>query len=89
MPALLSPNFVLEEVTQDDLAIASLAWGFTIGFGWLTTWTAIKQTAKIWRRYGIQSIHSTYVWLMWLEILVCLVYSIICWLYLKGIIPPR
>lgn len=88
MPALLSPNFVLEEVTENDLAIASLAWGFTLGFGWLTTWTAIKQTTKIWRRYGVRSIHNTYIWLIWLEIIVCLGFSIICWLHLKGNIPP-
>lgn len=89
MPFLLSPQFQLEEVTRDDFAIASLAWGFTLGFGWLTTWAAIKQTARIWKRYGMRSIHNTYIWLVWLEILVCLIFSVICWLYLRGDIGPR
>ena len=89
MSTLLSPNFLLEDVAQEDLIIASLAWGFTLGFGWLTTWTAIKQTTNIWRRYSTQSIHNTYIWLIWLEIIVCLSFGIICWLYLLGHIHPR
>ncbi|KAL6401339.1 hypothetical protein AUP68_15207 [Ilyonectria robusta] len=88
MITLLSPNFVLQEVTEDDLALASLAWGFTIGFGWLTTWTAMKQTKRIYERRGLLVFRSAYIWMIWLEILVCLIFSIICWLHLKGIIPP-
>ncbi|KAH7130894.1 hypothetical protein EDB81DRAFT_660506 [Dactylonectria macrodidyma] len=78
MITLLSPHFVLQEVTQDDLALASLAWGFTIGFGWLTTWTAIKQTKQIYERRGLLVFRSAYVWMIWLEILVCLIFSVIC-----------
>ncbi|KAI3391135.1 hypothetical protein diail_7920 [Diaporthe ilicicola] len=61
MKTLLPPQFVLEEVTSDDFVIASLAWGFTLGFGWLTVSTAITQSAKTWRRYGSRSIHNTYI----------------------------
>lgn len=89
MITLLPSHYVLQEVTQDDLALASLAWGFTIGFGWLTTWTAIKQTRQIYKRLGLRVICNAYVWMIWLEILVCLIFGIICWLHLKGIIPPR
>ncbi|KAH7112726.1 hypothetical protein EDB81DRAFT_922848 [Dactylonectria macrodidyma] len=78
MITLLSPNFVLQEVTEDDLALASLAWGFTIGFGWLTTWTALKQTKHIYERRGLLVFRNAYVWMIWLEILVCLIFSIIC-----------
>ncbi|KAH7007192.1 hypothetical protein EDB80DRAFT_842415 [Ilyonectria destructans] len=78
MITLLSPHFVLQQVTENDLAIASLAWGFTIGFGWLTTWTAIKQTKGIYKRRGLLVLRSAYVWMIWLEILVCLIFSIIC-----------
>ncbi|PQE22138.1 hypothetical protein CJF30_00010710 [Rutstroemia sp. NJR-2017a BBW] len=45
MITLLSDHYTAEPVTVADLQLASLAWGFTIGFGFLTTWTAIKQTA--------------------------------------------
>ncbi|KAH8654720.1 hypothetical protein BGZ61DRAFT_373339 [Ilyonectria robusta] len=78
MITLLSPHFVPQEVTEDDLALASLAWGFTIGFGWLTTWTAMKQTKRIYERRGLLVFRSAYIWMIWLEILVCLIFSIIC-----------
>lgn len=89
MYTLVSPHFVAQPVTEEDMIIASLAWGFTLGFGWLTTWTALKQTTQIWRRYGRRSLRNAYVWMIWLEILVCAIFSIICWLHLNGNIPPR
>jgi len=89
MITLLPADFVLQPVTVDDLQIASIAWGFTLGFGFLTVWTAIRQTADVHRRYGFSRLNSTYVWMIWLEILVCLIFCVICWLYLNGIIPPR
>lgn len=88
MKTLLSPHYVAQPVTQTDLIIASLAWGFTIGFGWLTTWTAVKQTTRIWRRRGRRVFSNAYVVMIWLEILVCLIFAIICFLHLLGIIPP-
>ncbi|EGU83287.1 hypothetical protein FOXB_06201 [Fusarium oxysporum f. sp. conglutinans Fo5176] len=78
MITLLSPHYVLQEVTEDDIVIASLAWGFTIGFGWLTTWTAMKQTKHIYERHRLSIFRNAYVWMIWLEILVCLIFSIIC-----------
>ncbi|KAJ0159940.1 hypothetical protein CTA2_8856 [Colletotrichum tanaceti] len=88
MVNLLSPNFKLEEVTPDDIVIASLAWGFTLGFSWLTVWTAVKQTTAMYRRQGDRIYRNAYIWMIWLEILVCAIFSVICWLHLKGIIPP-
>jgi p-aminobenzoyl-glutamate transporter AbgT len=89
MITLLSPHYVLQAVTKDDMVIASVAGGFTIGFGWLTTWTAIKQTRHIYKRVGLKVFRNAYVWMIWLEILVCLIFAVICWLYLRGVIPPR
>lgn len=89
MRTLLSKDYVLEPVTVNDLQLASLAWGFTIGFGFLTTWTAMKQTAHMQRRYTLSKLNSPYIWMIWLEILVCVIFSVICWLHLNNIIPPR
>lgn len=89
MITLLPDHFVEQPVSVNDLQIASLAWGFTIGFGFLTVWTAIKQTADVQRRYGYWKLNSPYIWMIWLEILVCLMFSIICWLHLNDVIPPR
>lgn len=89
MITLISDHFVLQPVTVNDLQIASLAWGFTIGFGFLTTWNAIWQTVNVYKRYGYSRLNSPYILMIWLEILVCLIFSIICWLHLNAFIPPR
>lgn len=89
MITLLPPDFHPQEVTEHDLIIASLAWGFTIGFGWLTTWTAIKQTTQFYRRHGTRVFRSAYIWMVWLELLVCLIFGVICFLHLLAYIPPR
>ena len=89
MITLLSDHYVAQPVTVNDLQIACLALGFTVGFGFLTTWTAMRQTADIHRRYGYSKLNSPYIWMIWLEILVCLIFSVICWLHLNHIIPPR
>ncbi|GAB7355185.1 hypothetical protein MBLNU459_g5743t2 [Dothideomycetes sp. NU459] len=88
MITLLSPHFVQEPVTENDLVVASLCWGFTLGFGFLTVWTAIKQTRSVSRRHGASRLNTPYVWMIWLEILVCLSFSIICWMYIRGYIAP-
>ncbi|KAK6586365.1 hypothetical protein PZA11_001422 [Diplocarpon coronariae] len=88
MITLLPDDFQPLVVTGSDLVIASIAWGFTLGFGFLTTWTAIKQTAEGVQRYGFSKLHSPYIVMIWLEILVCLIFGVICWLHLNGNIPP-
>ncbi|PBP27242.1 hypothetical protein BUE80_DR001586 [Diplocarpon rosae] len=88
MITLLPDDFQPLVVTGTDLVIASIAWGFTLGFGFLTTWTAIKQTAEVVQRYGCSKIHSPYIVMIWLEILVCSIFCVICWLHLNGNIPP-
>ncbi|KAM5354071.1 hypothetical protein ACJ41O_000721 [Fusarium nematophilum] len=88
MITLLSPNYKAQPVTETDLIIASLAWGFTIGFGWLTTWTAVKQTTQVYRRHGRRVWRNAYIWMIWLELLVCLIFAVICFLHLLHYIPP-
>lgn len=89
MITLLSPHYKAYPVTHGDLTIASIAWGFTLGFGWLTTWTALKQTTHIYRRHGLQIWRNSYVVMLWAEITVCLIFSVICWMHLHGMIAPR
>ncbi|KAL0264409.1 hypothetical protein SLS55_000359 [Diplodia seriata] len=88
MLTLLAPGFKLQPVTEDDIALAGLAWGFTLGFGFLTVWTAIKQTRHVSKLHGASRLNSPYIWMIWGEISVCLAFSIICWLHLRGDIPP-
>lgn len=58
----LSPNYTPEDVSGLDLRIASLAWGFTLGFSFLTAVKAGQQTATIWERAHRV---TTYVALIW------------------------
>ncbi|KAG9122275.1 hypothetical protein FRC07_001430 [Ceratobasidium sp. 392] len=64
------------EVNDTDMKVATLAFGWTIGFGYFVVWHAIKQSRKI----------SAFTIMCWLEILVCAIFAIICWMYLCGII---
>jgi hypothetical protein len=89
MITLLSPHYKTQEVTRGDLVIASTALGFTIGFGWLTTWKAIKQTSQVYDRHGRRVFRNAYIIMVWLELLVCAIFTIICILHLLDVIPPR
>jgi hypothetical protein len=66
-----------------DYQIAALAAGFTIGFGLLTVWEAIKQT-----RRNRNPLRSVYIYMVWGEIFVNLVIAIIAWLFLNGEMGP-
>ncbi|KAK1512415.1 uncharacterized protein CCOS01_14655 [Colletotrichum costaricense] len=69
--------------SKTDYQIASLAAGFTIGFGFLTVWEAMKQT-----RRNRNPLRSTYIYMMWGEIVANLVIAVIGWLFLDGILGP-
>ncbi|ESK90218.1 hypothetical protein Moror_7723 [Moniliophthora roreri MCA 2997] len=73
--------YELLEVTTRDIKIASLAFGWTLGFGYFTACHAVRET----RRSGRV---NTYVILIWGELFVCLIFATICWLYLTRDIPP-
>jgi hypothetical protein len=75
-------NSIAMATTLGDFKIASLAAGFTLGFGFLTVWTAIKQTTR--QRTPWQ---STYVWMIWGEIAANLGIGILGWLFLEGVVP--
>ncbi|KAL3961236.1 hypothetical protein ACCO45_002759 [Purpureocillium lilacinum] len=66
-----------------DIQLASLAAGFTLGFGFLTVWQAIKQTQRNKRPW-----RSAYVYMIWGEIAANLAIGIIGWIFLDGIISP-
>ncbi|KAF2827110.1 hypothetical protein CC86DRAFT_24194 [Ophiobolus disseminans] len=66
-----------------DYQIAGLAAGFTIGFGCLTVWEAIKQT-----RRNRNPLRSIYIYMVWGEILVNVIIAIIAWLFLNGKLGP-
>lgn len=66
-----------------DYQIGALAAGFTIGFGVLTVWEAIKQT-----RRNRNPLRSAYIYMVWGEVMVNIIIAIIAWLFLNGKMGP-
>ncbi|KAK6840468.1 hypothetical protein PG990_007318 [Apiospora arundinis] len=69
--------------TKTDYQVASLAAGFSLGFGFLTAWEAIKQTKR-----NKNPARSIYIYMVWAEIAVNIVIAVLGWLFLDGILKP-
>lgn len=70
--------------TVGDYQLAAGAAGFTLGFGFLTVWEAIKQT-----RANKSPLRSPYIYMVWGEIVANLWIGIIGWLILDGVLGPK
>ncbi|KAI8940925.1 hypothetical protein NX059_002180 [Plenodomus lindquistii] len=66
-----------------DYQLAALAAGFTIGFGFLTVWEAVKQT-----RRNRNPLRSIYIYMIWGEIFANVAIGVIGWLFLNGKLGP-
>jgi hypothetical protein len=68
--------------SAQETRLPTLAAGFTLGFGVLTVWKAIKQTrsVKVPRR-------SAYLYMVWGEIFSNLFLGVMGWLLLEGVLP--
>jgi hypothetical protein len=66
-----------------DYQIAAVAAGFTIGFGVLTVWEAIKQT-----RRNRSPLRSVYIYMIWGQIVANVGIGIVGWLLLNGKVGP-
>ncbi|RDL31408.1 Uncharacterized protein BP5553_09617 [Venustampulla echinocandica] len=69
--------------TVGDFKLSSTAAGFTLGFGVLTVWEAIKQTRNV-----RSPLRSVYIYMVWGEIVANLAIGIIGWLFLDGKLSP-
>ena len=69
--------------TVQDFELAALAAGFTIGFGFLTVWEAVKQT-----RRNRNPLRSAYIYMIWGEIVANVSMVVLGWLYLHGKVGP-
>ncbi|KAK7923475.1 hypothetical protein PG985_007546 [Apiospora marii] len=67
----------------DDHILAALFAGFSIGFGWFTVWEAIQQTRRI-----RNPLRSTYIYMVWGEIVSNIPIGVLGWLLLDGVLPP-
>ena len=69
--------------TIGDYQLAATAAGFTLGFGFLTVWEAIQQT-----RRNRNPLRSTYIYMIWGEIVANVAIGVIGWLFLAGTLGP-
>ncbi|EKG12910.1 hypothetical protein MPH_09957 [Macrophomina phaseolina MS6] len=71
----------MADASPTDIKISCIAAGFTLGFGYLTTWDAWKVTSSM-----RSPTRSLFVWMVWSELVVNLAMAIIAWLFLLGYI---
>lgn len=69
--------------SKTDFQVAALAAGFSLGFGFLTAWEAVKQT-----RLNKNPLRSTYIYMIWGEIVANIVIAILGWVFLEGLVKP-
>lgn len=69
---------------NSDQTLASLAVGFTLGFGLLTVWEAVKQT-----RRSKNPRRSSYVYMIWVEIVANIAILVLANLVFHGVLTPR
>jgi len=70
-------------MTSTDSKLSCIAFGFTLGFGYLTAWDAWKLTIR-----HRQPLRSMFIWMVWGEIIANLAIAIVAWLFLEGVIKP-
>ncbi|TDZ54470.1 hypothetical protein CTRI78_v006351 [Colletotrichum trifolii] len=78
---LVPPWYEAHPPSVNDMNIASMFWGFTLGVGLWSGVKAYRQTMASWGR-----IHrvNAYVWLIWAEWFASMVIGIMSWCYLTG-----
>ncbi|KAF4470625.1 hypothetical protein FALBO_2470 [Fusarium albosuccineum] len=70
---------------EDDMNVASIIWGLSLGVVVFNCAKAFRQTkSAIQRRKRL----TAYVTLVWLEIISSFILGVMVWLYLRAIIPP-
>ncbi|RGP67057.1 hypothetical protein FLONG3_8620 [Fusarium longipes] len=78
------PGFTEVKAGSNDMNIASIAWGISLGVGMFTFAKGLRQTADSWSR-GRKMNH--YVVLLWLEWTSSCLMSAVTWCYLRNYIP--
>ncbi|KAF4980296.1 hypothetical protein FZEAL_3667 [Fusarium zealandicum] len=82
---LVPERFKDDLPSEDEMNIASIVWGLSLGVIVFNCAKAFRQAkSAIQRRKRI----TTYVSLVWMEIISSFILGIMVWLYLRGIIPP-
>jgi hypothetical protein len=82
----LVPDTYVDDLPNDtDMNVASIAWGLSLGITIFNMAKAIRQTRSAWNR---RKKITSYVALIWAEIISSFLLGIMCWFYLRGNIEP-
>ncbi|KAH7156054.1 hypothetical protein EDB81DRAFT_377002 [Dactylonectria macrodidyma] len=82
---LIPDDFKYVHPSRDDMNIASIAWGFSLGVSIFTGAKGMRQTVKSWKRGRRTNIYLMMLWTEWAS---STIMSAITWFYLRGHIPP-
>lgn len=82
----IKPWFQYSKPDEDEVAIASIAWGATLACSVMSAAQAVRQTRRSWRR--LQKANG-YIVLVWLEWMANVVMGIITFCLLRGIYDLR
>lgn len=78
-------HYVPHKATAEDIELASIIWGVSLGVTLYTFFTAGKQTFKSWRRARRVTAYMAFVWLEWIS---STLMGIISWFFLNDTIKP-
>ncbi|KAH8734268.1 hypothetical protein BGZ61DRAFT_490291 [Ilyonectria robusta] len=82
---LIPDDYKYNKPSIDDMNIASIAWGFSLGVCIFTGAKGMRQTVKSWKRGRRTNIYLIMLWTEWAS---STIMSAITWFYLRGHIPP-
>ncbi|KAF5581576.1 hypothetical protein FPANT_8834 [Fusarium pseudoanthophilum] len=82
---LVPDNYVDDLPNETDMNIASIAWGLSLGITLFNIAKAIRQTRSAWNR---RKRVTSYIALIWAEIISSFILGVMCWFYLRGDIEP-
>ena len=80
---LIKQPYYIQPITRTDIILAGCAFGTAMCFAILAVYRGIHQT-KASRR----PVKCIYIWMMWIELVACVIIAIVCLLYLLKIIRP-
>jgi hypothetical protein len=79
----ISPTYQNERITKTDIVVASLVWVLTLVNAGIAVWLACAQT-----KVSKSPLRSTYIWMVWLEMIASVVMGLESYLHLLKLIPP-
>jgi len=72
---------------SSDMEVASIFFGLFFGLLSFTAMKVVRQTWTIWKR--TQSVWNGYLWMIWVEGIVNVIFAVTTYMYLRADIKPR